>query len=70
MSDKNKERLFFCLLALDSILGIFSYNGNPIFFVLPCVSFAGVLIIGIPMIIKDVKAKKAAKQAAQDENEQ
>lgn len=67
MSDKNKELLFFCLLALESIFGAFD---NPIFFVLQCVSGAGVLILSILMIVKDVKAKKAAKQAKENSDEQ
>lgn len=70
MSDKNKELLFYCLNLFVILLSLINDNHNPILFALQCVFLAGVLFLAIPMIIKDIKAKKAAKQAAQDENEQ
>ena len=62
MSDKNKELLLSCLCVLTAIFSFINHNRNTILFALMCVSLAGVLIIGIPLIIKQIKNKKAAKR--------
>lgn len=69
MSDKNKELLFYCLNLFVILLSLINDNHNPILFALQCVLLSGVLFLAIPMIIKDIKAKKAAKRATENNNE-
>ena len=70
MSDKNMQLLFTCLNLLVVILSLLNEKRSPIILVCLICIVAAEFILGIPMIIKDIKAKEAAKQAAQNENEQ
>lgn len=67
MSDKNMQLLFTCLNLLVVILILLNENHSPIILVCLICIVAAEFILGIPMTIKDIKAKKAAKQAKEND---